>query len=97
MDAALVEHYIALATGFGKVPNTGSALASSDNLLQLRDVIKRYPDDISLEVLISELDRIRRNHEGVFTGRIRTAQSSAYHDSVRTAIGMAQDFFKSQM
>lgn len=96
MDAALLDQYICLATGFGNVPHTGSALASTENLLQLKYVMGQYPEQISLEALISELDRIRQNHESVFERRIRTAPSSAYHDSVRSAIAMAQDWYKSQ-
>lgn len=78
-------------------PNTGSAVASLENLKSLQNVLASYPQQVSLEKLINELDKVRKRHNEVFFGRIRTEMAGAYHECVLTAIAMAQDFYKSQL
>ena len=85
-----------LASDF-EPPHTGSAVASLGNLKDLQNVLARYPQQVSLEELINELDKVRKNHDEVFFGRIRTEMAGAYHECVLNAIAMAQDFYKSQL
>lgn len=87
---------IKLALDFEQ-PDTGSTVASLDNLKSLQNVLASYPQQVPLERLIDELDRIRKRHDQVFFGRIRTEKAGAYHECVLNAIAMAQDFYKSQL